>query len=266
MICAAFFSSIRHVERNPHDEVSAHNRPHTCRTLGNSPSINRMTTDHRLGHPAHGFRTGRSLSFLGVLIKFVHPIWEKIRSVWLSQGRPGCAIGSCTRWTTNCYALGDLVHDKLGNGRSYKMLTVLNEFTPQALALALALAVTARTQMDADGVLSTAAEARHARAHPIRQRAVQWHAAREGSQCRLVQDHRTRIDRQKTRAEEIQSHPPTSGLQHAPARPGNTMRDSKIHGLDIGRCKPNGSAPRNSFEAQSITGQGNAIGAGQMIS
>ena len=28
----------------------------------------------------------------------------------------------------------DFVHDKLGNGRSYKMLTVLDEYTRQALA------------------------------------------------------------------------------------------------------------------------------------
>ena len=41
----------------------------------------------------------------------------------------------------------DFVHDKLGNGRSYKMLTVLDEFTRQALA------VTVRTRMGADDVL-----------------------------------------------------------------------------------------------------------------
>ena len=29
----------------------------------------------------------------------------------------------------------DFVHDKLSNGRSYKMLTVLDEFTRQALAV-----------------------------------------------------------------------------------------------------------------------------------
>ena len=31
----------------------------------------------------------------------------------------------------------DFVHDKLGNGRSYKMLTVLDEYTRQALAVAV---------------------------------------------------------------------------------------------------------------------------------
>jgi len=41
----------------------------------------------------------------------------------------------------------DFVHDKLSNGRSYKMLTVLNEFTRQALA------VLVRTKMGADDVL-----------------------------------------------------------------------------------------------------------------
>ncbi|MEM7723996.1 MAG: DDE-type integrase/transposase/recombinase, partial [Pseudomonadota bacterium] len=42
---------------------------------------------------------------------------------------------------------GDFVHDKLSNGRAYKMLTVLDEFTRQALA------VVARTKMGADDVL-----------------------------------------------------------------------------------------------------------------
>lgn len=41
----------------------------------------------------------------------------------------------------------DFVHDKLSNGRSYKMLTVLDEFTRQALA------VKVRTNMDAEDVL-----------------------------------------------------------------------------------------------------------------
>ena len=41
----------------------------------------------------------------------------------------------------------DFVHDKLSNGRTYKMLTVLDEFTRQALA------VTVRTKMGADDVL-----------------------------------------------------------------------------------------------------------------
>ena len=41
----------------------------------------------------------------------------------------------------------DFVHDKLSNGRSYKMLTVLDEYTRQALA------VTVRTKMGAEDVL-----------------------------------------------------------------------------------------------------------------
>lgn len=41
----------------------------------------------------------------------------------------------------------DFVHDKLDNGRGYKMLTVLDEYTRQALA------VTVRTRMRADDVL-----------------------------------------------------------------------------------------------------------------
>lgn len=41
----------------------------------------------------------------------------------------------------------DFVHNKFSNGRSYKMLTVLDEFTRRALA------VTARTRMGADVVL-----------------------------------------------------------------------------------------------------------------
>ncbi|MEO1542957.1 MAG: integrase core domain-containing protein, partial [Pseudomonadota bacterium] len=41
----------------------------------------------------------------------------------------------------------DFVHDRLSNGRAYKMLTVLDEFTRQALA------VTVRTRMGANDVL-----------------------------------------------------------------------------------------------------------------
>ena len=41
----------------------------------------------------------------------------------------------------------DFVHDKLCNGRSYKMLTVLDEYTRQALAVAV------RTRMGAEDVL-----------------------------------------------------------------------------------------------------------------
>ena len=41
----------------------------------------------------------------------------------------------------------DFVHDKLSNGRGYKMLTVLDEYTRQALA------VTVATRMGAEEVL-----------------------------------------------------------------------------------------------------------------
>ena len=41
----------------------------------------------------------------------------------------------------------DFVHDKLSNGRSYKMLTVLDEFTREVLCIA------ARSRMKADDVL-----------------------------------------------------------------------------------------------------------------
>jgi transposase InsO family protein len=41
----------------------------------------------------------------------------------------------------------DFVHDKLDSGRSYKMLTVLDEYTRQALAVAV------RIRMGAEGIL-----------------------------------------------------------------------------------------------------------------
>jgi transposase InsO family protein len=41
------------------------------------------------------------------------------------------------------------VHDKLSNGRSYKMLTVLDEYTPEALFLALRSKMTANEVLDA---------------------------------------------------------------------------------------------------------------------
>ena len=43
----------------------------------------------------------------------------------------------------------DFVHDKLSNGRSYKMLTVLDEYTPEALFLALRSKMTANEVLDA---------------------------------------------------------------------------------------------------------------------
>ncbi|QPH53208.1 DDE-type integrase/transposase/recombinase [Pontivivens ytuae] len=57
--------------------------------------------------------------------------------VW---GEPWCAIGSSTM-------ASDFVHNKLSNGCSYKMLTVLDEFTRQALA------VSVRRKMGADDIL-----------------------------------------------------------------------------------------------------------------
>ena len=43
----------------------------------------------------------------------------------------------------------DFVHDKLSNGRSYKMLTVLDEYTREALCVALRPKITARDVLDA---------------------------------------------------------------------------------------------------------------------
>ena len=109
----------------------------------------------------------------------------------------------------------DFVHDKLSNGRSYKMLTVLDEYTRQALA------VTVRTRMRSEDVLEVlyGLFLRHGKpefvrsdngpefasqatrswlekvgVNPIRdlsgvtlgervQRAVQWHSPPRGSQC-----------------------------------------------------------------------------------
>ena len=43
----------------------------------------------------------------------------------------------------------DFVHDKLSNGRSYKMLTVLDEYTREALCVALRPKMTASDVLDA---------------------------------------------------------------------------------------------------------------------
>ena len=43
----------------------------------------------------------------------------------------------------------DFVHDKLSNGRSYKMLTVLDEYTREALCVAVRSKMTANDVLDA---------------------------------------------------------------------------------------------------------------------
>ena len=42
----------------------------------------------------------------------------------------------------------NFVHDKLSNGRRYKMLTVLDEYTRQALAVEVATRMTADDELD----------------------------------------------------------------------------------------------------------------------
>ena len=144
----------------------------------------------------------------------------------------------------------DFIHDKLSNGRSYKMLTVLDEFTRQALA------VVVRTKMGADDVLEAlyplllrhgspeyirsdngtefSAKAmqgwlRRVGIKPIRiypgspwreriQRAVQWDITARGSQCGMVHDDQASSDRHQSLAQAVQSHQAASGTQHAPTR------------------------------------------------
>ena len=160
----------------------------------------------------------------------------------------------------------DFVHDKLSNGRSYKMLTVLDEYTRQALA------VEVRTRMGSEDVLEVlyGLFLRHGKPDFVRsdngpefssrgnpelaregrcepdpdlpglslgeriQREVQWNAPPRGSQCRMVHNDQAGTDRDQLLAQAIQPHPAASGPQHAPASARNSTQTWPIGmGLDI---------------------------------
>ena len=148
----------------------------------------------------------------------------------------------------------DFVHDKLDNGRSYKMLTVLDEYTRQALA------VTVRTRMGADDVLEALYPLllRHGTPEYIRSdngpefvaqgmqdwlarvgikpiriypgspwengynERVQWNAAPRGSQCRVVHHNKAGSDRHQPVAQTVQPRATTSGPEHAAASARNS--------------------------------------------
>ncbi|WP_282022529.1 DDE-type integrase/transposase/recombinase [Ruegeria faecimaris] len=159
----------------------------------------------------------------------------------------------------------DFVHDKLSNGRSYKMLTVLDEYTRQALA------VEVRTRMGSEDVLEVlyGLFLRHGKpdfvrsdngpefssratqswlekvgVNPIRiypglslgeriQREVQWNAPPRGSQFRMVHNDQAGTDRDQLLAQAIQPHPTPSGPQHAPTSPRNSSpKWPRTWGLD----------------------------------
>jgi putative transposase len=58
----------------------------------------------------------------------------------------------------------DFVHDKLSNGRPYKMLTVLDEYTREALCVSVAAKMGSADVLEA---LSAAAETRPAGLHTL---------------------------------------------------------------------------------------------------
>ena len=159
----------------------------------------------------------------------------------------------------------DFVHDKLCNGRSYKMLTVLDEYTRQALA------VTVRTRMTADDVLealyplllrygtpeyirsdngpefiATAMQDWLARVgiKPIRiypgspwengyNERFNGHSAPRGAQCRVVYYDKAGSDRHQPVAQAVQQYPTTSGPEHATASPRNSNQEwHRTWGLD----------------------------------
>lgn len=186
----------------------------------------------------------------------------------------------------------DFVHDKLSNDWNNKMLTVLNEFTRQALA------VTVRIKMGVEDVLEAlyplllrhgapeyiqsdngpefAAEAtygwlRHVGSKPIRiypgtswenvdneRFTVQRRTASGGPQCRVVHDYEAGTDRHQSLAQAIQSHPPSSSAKHASASPRNLTRETadqwpRHRGLDAYACVANlFSSPFTCFRSTMI--------------
>jgi hypothetical protein len=165
----------------------------------------------------------------------------------------------------------DFVHDKLSNGRSYKMLTVLDEYTRQALA------VEVRTRMGSEEVLEALYQLflRHGKPEYVRsdkwpgirlrshadvvaadqreahpdlpwlalgervQRAFQWNAPPGSPQCRVVRNDETGSDRHQLLAQPVQPHPPASGPEHAATSPGNSTQKWPIRwGLDKVSLRP----------------------------
>ena len=147
----------------------------------------------------------------------------------------------------------DFVHDKLSSGRRYKMLTVLNEYTRQALYVAVATkmghaevldalyplflkhgkaripSIRQRTRVHRRRLPGLAQEGRH-QAHPDLsgkplgerlQRTLQRNAPARSAQCRVVLKPQAGAGRHQQVAQTVQSRPSASGAQHETAGAGN---------------------------------------------
>ena len=145
----------------------------------------------------------------------------------------------------------DFVHDRLSNGRSYKMLTVLDEYTREALCVKVA------TRMGSAEVLEALYPLLLRRGKPeylrsdngpefssapfkdwlLRvgikpdsdlsglamgerlQRTVQWHLAPGDPECRMVRYHQAGADRHQSMAAPVQPCPAAPRPRHATASP-----------------------------------------------
>ena len=112
-------------------------RSRSCFTWKAGRSITRRSS---------GSGGNRGLSARGATKKAL-PQGQLVRPIEANIPEPGLGHPFSGRRLRSNLPSGDVVHDKLGNGRSYKMLTVLDEFTRQALA------VLVRTRMGANDVL-----------------------------------------------------------------------------------------------------------------
>ena len=154
----------------------------------------------------------------------------------------------------------DFVHDKLSSGRRYKMLTVLNEYTRQALYVAVATkmghaevldalyplflkhgkaripSIRQRTRVHRRRLPGLAQEGRH-QAHPDLsrkslgewiQRTLQRNALARSAQCRVVLKPQAGAGRHQQVAQTVQSRPSASGAQHETAGAGNRTTGGHI--------------------------------------
>ena len=167
----------------------------------------------------------------------------------------------------------DFVHDRLSNGRPYKMLTVLDEYTREALSVTAAANMSAEDVLEAlyplllkrgkpvylrsvreagrrpqwsgvrRGTLAGLVEACRHQAHPHLprlamgervQRALQWHAAARSPQRRVVRHDPTGPSRHQSMAPPIQPPPTPPGPQHACTRARDNLENPPKTGPDTG--------------------------------
>ena len=128
----------------------------------------------------------------------------------------------------------DFVHDKLSNGRSYKMLTVLDEYTLEALCVAVRSKITANDVFDAF--------------HPVLMKHGKLQFIRSDNRPEFV-------------ALNFQDWLKRVGIQPLPIYPGSPwetgITNASTEPLDEKCLMLNGFTAPNKFSSQSIPSSGN---------